>query len=257
MQLRRFNGHRILPPPATLFLLVILPLSAFPQGGGARPGGGDKRADQMEQQQQQQQQQWNLDQGIRDRSLALEQLPLLLWQQERDRERINALLRQNFQRRYVVIDRNSEELVELAATLVNDLAGSSDADLARHMPAKVARLDKLAHQIRTSLAGQDLRRYKPDAKLREAMKVAVSDDQRQALNEKIRLARATATRLRSSVEASLASSNRHMVSVDALQKAADRRHIDPNSLAILSSALDLERLAYEMRAELKALGRMR
>jgi hypothetical protein len=210
---------------STFFALVIAiaaipPATALGQSGRGQNRGGDtesqrtQQADQMQQQLDQQQQQMQMDQDIQRRTLALQELPLKIWLQERERERINQLLRENFRRHYSVIRQNAEELVQLTSTLESDVENNGDSSLGREMQAKVARVGKLAHDIRASMAGQRLPKYKPARTLKASGKVTLPGDRRgtEWLSEKTNAASLAATKLRNAVADYLATNNEHTVS---------------------------------------------
>ncbi len=231
------------------------------QGGKGQGSGGDiqaQRNQQYDQQQQVQQQQQALDDLIlRQRSEDLDDLQFRIWQLDAERIRLKEALRENFRRHYAVIRRDADELVQLAASLQSGLESNEDPAVVRDMLTQAARMQKLAHEVRSSMGGGRVPKAKPLAASAPGMAGASDADGKQLLLANVNSAKTAAGLLKSSVEEYLASDNEQAVSVSALQKTANKDHFDPNSLAILRSSLQLEQYARKIRSELHALNTVR
>jgi hypothetical protein len=231
------------------------------QGGKGQDSSGDiqaQRNQQYDQQQQQQQQQQALDDlMLRQRSEDLDQLQFRIWQLDAERIRLKEALRENFRRHYAVIRRDADELVQLASSLQTSLETNEDPAVARDMMTKAARMQKLAHEVRSSMGGGRVPKAKPLAASAPGMAGAGDADSKQPLVTNVSSAKAAAALLKSSVEEYLASDNEQAVSVSALLRTANKDRFDPNSLAILKSSLQLEQYARKIRSELRELNAVR
>jgi hypothetical protein len=267
--------RRILPGFLTITILAsgmpahMFAFQAVP--GQGRNGGSDaQQAQQYDQQLQLQQQQqalkgMDVSQRSQDLDLLGSEIEFQLWQLQYERERMKAFLRENFQKHIAAIRRNSEELVQLTTSLQSDVESNRDQPLPSDMIAKTTKIRKLAHEIRTNMAGRKL----PPPELRStvtstgtgtasiATTPSPSIDPKELVIQKTSEAKTAATKLRDAVEAYLASNNEQTVSVGALQSAAEKQHFDPNSVAILGSSLKLEQLSDEIRAEMRMVNAVR
>ena len=243
-----------------LILAPVVPAYALPAplqtGRGQNPNGdAESQRTQQYDQNQKLQDQMQMDQAMRHPGNDLEQLQFRIWQLDAERIRLKELLRENFRRHYAIVRRNAEELVQLSSSLQANIEGNHSPALARDVMAKASRMQKLAHEIRESMAGRGLPKVKASSRPTNASGIvpAGEADHRELLIAKMSAAKVTASVLSSSVEGYLASENEQTVSVGALQRSADKNHFDPNLLAILSNSLKLEQLAREIRSEIHAL----
>lgn len=259
MMLERKQGSDLRGILASSILLVILgatnsanALAGCQSPGRQGPAGNaesqrDQNYDRMEQMQQQQQQ----EQALRDRQYALQQLPNTMWLMEAERARINQELRANFRRHYAVIRRNSDELLQLTSSLQNSVERDVDISTAHDMAKDAQSIRKLAHQIRATMGGGSVPKAKPLKTTTQQNDGTVAANSKQRLQADTRAAKTAAAELKKAIDDYLAGNNEQAVSVSALQKATDKAHVDPNSLAILKNSLQLEQLAREIRVELR------
>ncbi|MGC2698113.1 MAG: hypothetical protein WA738_20180 [Candidatus Angelobacter sp.] len=245
---------------ASVVPVYALPALFFPaplQAGRGQNPNGDAEAQRTQQYDQNQrlQEQEQQNQAVRHPGDDLGQLQPKIWQLDAERIRLKELLRENFRRHYAIVRRNAEELVQLSSNLQANIESNNSPALARDMMAKAGTMQKLAHEIRESMAGHSLPKVKPSPRLANAsgMVPASGADHRELLLAKTNTAKTTASALQSSVEGYLASDNEQTVSVSALQRGTDKNRFDPNSLAILSNSLKLEQLAREIRSEIHTL----
>jgi DNA repair exonuclease SbcCD ATPase subunit len=238
--------------------IVLVALSGFCQSGNGRvpPGNTEAQQTQQDDKREQELQREQQEEALRhpfDNLEQLEQLQSRIWQLEFERIRLKQLLRENFRRHYAVIRRNAVELVQLASSLQTSLESNGDPALARDMKAKAARMQKLAHEVRESMAGWKVPKAKALAANAPGITAGIGADNRQLLRANVAAANTAASQLKSAVDDYLASANEHTVSVSALQAAADQDRFDPHVVAILNNSVQLERLAPEIRSKIKAL----
>jgi hypothetical protein len=207
----------------------------------------DRAAQQIEQYQQQQ--------ALMQRQNALHELPQQIRDADAERLRLKAMLRQNFRSHYQIIRKNSQALVQLTSTFEEPSESAVDPAVAREMIAKLARIEKLAHEIRESMAGHELPKVRPASGpfISPAEIAQTPASHRELLTTKANQTKLAAVELRNAVEKYLANDNEHAVSVDALKQASEKQHFDPNSLVILGNSLKLEQLSREIRTETRAL----
>jgi hypothetical protein len=247
-------------------MIAILASEVSAQGTPGQNGQGrnndpdaqrTQQYDQLQQLQQQQQDLRNMD--VSQRSFALnEELPFILWQIDAERARLKEQLRANFRRHYAIIRKNTDDLIQLTSSLESDIENSGNQPLTRETIEKTEKMQTLAHEVLDQMAGRKLPKPKPApaAASSTAVGIGIADHQR-VLNEKISDAKATATRMKKAVDDYLAGDNTQAVSVSALQKTSDREHFDPNSVAIISATVKLQRLADEIRSEMRMVNVLR
>lgn len=248
-------GRRMLPGSILTAAFVFgIPGYALQAGRGQNPGGDaeTQRTQQYDQNQQLQQQQQQ-DQALRHPVDDLQDLQMRIWHLDAERIRLKLMLQENFRKHYVIIRRNTVQLVQLTSTLQAILESNGDPPRTRELVDQAGRMQKLAHEIRENMGGGRVPRAKPLAISTLGISAENTVDDKQVLEASVNAATSAAAQLKSAVENYLASDNEQAVSVTGLQKASDKDHFDPNSLSILSNSLKLEQLAREIRSKANAL----
>ena len=217
--------------------------------GVGRIGNTDAQQEQLQQQQLQQEQL-----ALTGRQNDLRNLPILMEEMEAERDRLKYLLRANFRQHYATIRKNSADLVDLTSNLQTSTEGDLDAANVRDILAETKSVQKLAHEILETMAGRKL--HKPDAGSSASSTGSVGlglADHRKLLIDKTSQAKTSAADLKKAIDDYLASDNDQTVSVGALQKPADKDRFDPNLVTIINAAAKLQKLADEIRSELRLI----
>jgi len=264
------NTHNArLPIPSHLRFscgLILAVAGSIPCSAGAEPpqNGKGQPPVQVPNQQQRDQSyddiQQQRDQMRRDESLRGSFNQVLSIQEEsRQRALFQQLLRENFRNHYKTLRVDADKLAQLALALQTYVSSNSDPGLPRDQRAQAASLEKLAHEIRTTLAGSPLPRMK---RVRSAGGTASVDatsaiDARQLLLQRVNASSDLAGIIKQATEQYMANNNEHAVSVDALKNAADKTKIDQRLVFIMNSCEQLERIAYDLRTMPKTVSEPR
>jgi hypothetical protein len=211
----------------------------------------NQQSDRGQQQQDQMRQDQALGRASSDIISAEARAQADVW----ERARLQQLLRDNFRRHYKILRTNSDKLVQLTSDLQAHVESNTDAGLTRDTLAQAATAEKLAHEIRTTMAGRRLPRMKPSspASSNAATSSIATMDARQLLLQRINACSALAATIKQATAEYLASDNEQAVSVNALKKAADKTQIDPHLVHIMNASARLERIAYDLRTLTQAL----
>lgn len=197
-----------------------------------------QRTDQNDQIQQQQQNDENLQRRMDD----LRTLPDRMYEFELERERLKYLLRENFRAHYQIVRKDADELKRLAEEAQSYAENDSSPQLPADMLARIAKIEKLAHDVRTNMAGRKLPKANADAAPNPT-----NLNPQQLLLARSRAVNDLAGKLQSAVAGYLASDNEQSVSVQALKKDSAKNGFDPNSVEIVAVSMQMERLAHQIR----------
>src|SRR6185437_6301380 len=217
--------------------LIAAPL--YQNGRGQIPNAPSQRTDQTDQMRQQQQNEENLQRRMDD----LRTLPERMEEFELERERLKYLLRENFRAHYRIVRNDADELKRLARELQSYAESESSPQLPVEMLARVAKIEKLAHDVRANMAGRRL----PKPKSAAAAPKSTSLNPQQLLLARSRAVNDLASKLLNAVAGYLASDNEQAVSVQALKKNSGKSDFDPNSVQILTVSMRIEQLAHQIR----------
>lgn len=242
---------------------LILAAGSISGQAGVEPaqnGRGQQPPVQVPNQQQRDQQydqaQQQRDQIIRDEALRRSTDQIGIAEEEAwQRARLQQLLRENFRHHYKILRTNADKLAQLASDLQARVDSNSDDGLPRDKLAQAAALEKLAHEIRTTLADRSLPRMKRlnPAGRSVAAGATATMDARQLLLQRINAASALAGTIKQITEQYMASDNEQAVSVDALKRAAGKAQPDQRLVLIMNASAQLERVAYDLRTLTKAI----
>ena len=244
---RPLKGHALFSRIGTIVVasLVVSKLMAAPspqngRGGVPNAASQQQQSDQLDRTQQQQQQLQN-QQDLEQRADNLRRLQDRMYEFELERERLKNQLRENFRNHYKIVRNDVDELKRLAG----DLQSYAETDFAPQFPsemlAKVAKIEKLAHEVRTNMAGRKL----PEVKSASATANATGLNPQQLLLTRSKAVTELASRLQKAVADYLADNNEQTVSVKGLKTNSG---FDPNSVAILTASMQLEQLARQIRS---------
>jgi hypothetical protein len=230
----------------------LMQSSIAQQSSSQLPRGNDdaQRAQQAEQNQQLQEQQ-RQDQAMTQRINDLQTLEPRSREARREREVLRQQILENFQRRYQTLRADAEQLVQLTSELQGNLDSSQSAGFSRKMLAETAKIQKLAHEIQTTMTGRKLAGMKSAIEHDGVAAALVSlSDRRQLLIQEINKSSNLAGNLKSAMAQYLAKDNEHTVSVQAL-KSSRETQLAPQLVSIMLISMRLEYLAASIRAEVR------
>ena len=157
--------------------------------------------------------------------------------------RLNQAMRENFRKHYRILRDNTEKLGQLTAELQTYADSNPGPALSPDMLAKSAHMEKLAHEIRTTILGRKV----PKMQNSKAAPPATPEDARHLFGLRVKAVSLMASNLKQAMDKYLAENNEQSVSVGSLKKAADKTQIDPQLETIWKSAARLERIAHDLR----------
>lgn len=208
-----------------------------------------QRIQQIEQIEQLQQQNAR-DQSALDTQDAMRREEARQQEDARYRARLQQMMRENFRRHFQILRDNAAQLTEITEALRLYVEGHTEAGLPRDLQAKAARMEKLAHQIRTTLSSRHIPRLNASTAsgMAGAVKPPFAIATHETLLEEVSGSVSMCAALNKGVEQYLASENEQAVSVDALKRSADKSQIDPHLLQIMRASWQLEQYGYDLRA---------
>ncbi|HET9180784.1 MAG TPA: hypothetical protein VFP59_01520 [Candidatus Angelobacter sp.] len=173
----------------------------------------------------------------------LHRLPDRMYEFELERERLKYVLRENFRAHYKIVRNDADELKSLAGELQSYTENHPEPQLSGDMLAKVAKIEKLAHEVRTNMAGRKL----PKSESATAAANTTKLTPQQLLLAQCKTVNELASKLQKAVADYLASDNEQTVSVKGLKKDSGKAGFDPNSVQILTASMQMEQLAQQIR----------
>lgn len=236
----------LFPAALVLTLACAAPAQKTPPPGGGNNGNWEQQRTQQYDQMQQTIDYYHQQDLLAHPGVGASQARALEAERRREaaeKARLNQMMRENFRKHYRILRENTDKLSQLTAELQAYADTNPEPTLSPEMLAKSAQMERLAHEIRTTIVGRKV----PKMQNSKAAPPATPEDARNLFGLRVKAVSLMASNLKQAMDKYLAENNAQSVSVGSLKKAADKTQVDPQLETIWKSAARLERISHDLR----------